>query len=321
MIARRYPMLYRGIDHPTLILARFAWDKNLIELDPPQWVRDTINDDAGMAICTDKTMLVLQMIASKAGVRPHDVQTPDRIIDRRLHMRDDLARSFRLERELQGVEPADYDPEIFWRSYVGRPRDRSTFRKRLISQAKNLPHPDLPWAMGIVQGELSILNDQTRALGRFPTPEDGWTMKRIISLIEALQLVHWHLASFQLIEQGAHIGEHQVQWTNPTAQVPSTRCLFCGRPLNSHKSKFHRAGPECIRTWAATAGRGYNEPKSADVFLHILRLERKLDYAETIRLDKRERWAGSNDLEHLPLGNLLHYANQLWSETQEMNYE
>ncbi|MEE2873066.1 MAG: hypothetical protein VX893_09125 [Candidatus Latescibacterota bacterium] len=60
-------MLYRGIDHPTLILARFAWDKNQIEPNPPQWVRDTINDDADHMVCTDKTMLVLQMIASKAG--------------------------------------------------------------------------------------------------------------------------------------------------------------------------------------------------------------------------------------------------------------
>ena len=304
MIARRYPMLAQGIDHPALLLARFPVKEKLIQIDTPQWVRDTVNDFEGADIANQKTLSMLQALAAENGVYGSEVQYPERLVDRRLHQRDDLARHFRLERELADRRLADYDPEIFWRANIGRPRDRDEVRRRLRWQADQLPHLDLPWTLSRVASELRALRDDLDEHRALPRPYQGWTFPRIKGLIEMLQLLHWHLAAHQVADDQAAIEE------------ASTRCLFCGRPLRSHSSRIKRSGPECLRAWSATAGLGYNEPRSMEVYQHIMALERQIDWDQYDKSERRERWAGSDDLEHAPIAHLILYANWLYNANQ-----
>ena len=296
-IARRYPMLAIGRDNPVLQMTRFPADKGLIVLDTPDWVCDTINDAAGAPVYDEGTMAIIERMVYFSGTKPVDIRRPDRVLDRRLHQRDEMARQWSRDRS----------------AALESGLTLSTGNAKRLSHCKLLPHLDTAWCLKHVTDECIELRAHMIEHGDSPKPLDGWTQHRIILLLEYLQLLHWHLAAEQLIAEGLDDKhEYGNVGTWPTACQPSTRCLFCGRPLVNHISRKHRAGPDCIRQWSSTAGLGYSEPRTVDVHQHIIHLETVLNWTTDEVIDKRRLMAGSDDIEHLPLGNLLSYANKLW---------
>ena len=97
-IARRYPMLAIGRDNPVLQMTRFPADHGLIVLDTPDWVCDTINDAAGAPVYDEGTMAIIERMVYLSGTTPVDIRRPDRVLDRRLHQRDEMARQWSRDR-------------------------------------------------------------------------------------------------------------------------------------------------------------------------------------------------------------------------------
>ncbi len=296
-LARRYPMLAVGRDNPVLMMTQFPADRNLIIIDTPQWVCDTINDAAGKIVINEALIAAFESMVYVSGTEPADIRRPDRVLDRRLHQRDEMARQWNRDRN----------------AALESGLRLSTGNQKRLGHCKLLPHLDTAWTLNFVTTEFTELRAHVLKHDNYPEPSEGWPQRRTILLLEYLQLLHWHLAAEQLIAEGRddQHGYRKVG-TWPTACQPSTRCLFCGRPLANHLSRKHRAGPDCIRQWSNTAGLGYSEPRTVDVHQHIIHLETVLAWSTEEVVDKRRLMAGSDDIEHLPLGNLLSYANQLW---------